>query len=86
MAVLETYQTCHGKISTTRLADVLQKLDYKYPYAQSVGFLLQQSGHSAEELIPFKKLTSPFSFYVSYGMHDPAFDSEWRVFYPRGIH
>ncbi len=85
VSVIDAYHSCRGRVSAARIAELLQKMDYRYPYAQAVGFLLQRSGYSTDEQSFFKNLATPFNFYLSYAMQDPLFDKDWRVFYPRAI-
>src|SRR6185295_525967 len=42
-ALLQAYVKARGRISIDRLASILSKLDYRYPYHQAIGFYLEQS-------------------------------------------
>ncbi len=42
--VLEAYRAASKRVSVTRLATLLTRLDHAYPYRQAVGFCLEASG------------------------------------------
>ncbi len=83
--VLDAYRAAMARLSTNRLRAVLRKLDYAYPYHQAVGFLLQRAGYPAERVKLFRAMPIQFDFYLAHGIKDPDYDSEWRLFFPRGI-
>jgi predicted transcriptional regulator of viral defense system len=83
--ILEAYRRATQRISVDDVVSVLQRLDYVYPYHQSVGFYLEQVGVPRERLKPLEALGLSFDFYLGYGMADPTYDPRWRVFVPRGL-
>ena len=69
------------------------ELDFAYPYHQAIGFYLEKSGaYKPAEVAPFRRLAREFDFYLTYEMGDPAYDGDWRVYFPtdfarqRGTH
>lgn len=84
--VLEAYKAARERdVSVSRVLAALRALDYKYPYHQSIGFLMERAGFSAKGLKRLRNLGADFDFYLGYGMEDPGFDESWRVFFPEGL-
>jgi hypothetical protein len=83
--ILEAFRLARGKISVAKLLGTLKLLDYMYPFHQSIGFYMKRSGYGVAETNLVKQLGSHFDFYLDYGMENPAYDSEFRVFYPKSL-
>ncbi|RJP39053.1 MAG: hypothetical protein C4547_03770 [Phycisphaerales bacterium] len=84
--VLEAYR--RADVSINRLAAMLTKLKYVYPYGQAVGFYLQRSGYELPTLRRHKAFQVPadaLNFYLGHGMKDKDYVREWRLFVPKGI-
>jgi predicted transcriptional regulator of viral defense system len=80
--VAEAYRAARSNISVDRLLTTLRNLDYRYPYHQAIGFLLEQTGHSANSYEPLRKLGLQHDFYLAHGMNEREYSKEWRLFYP----
>ncbi len=83
--VLEAYQSSIKDIDYVKLLELLEKLDYKYPYHQSLGFYLEKAGAPKEELQKLRDLGIEFNFYLDYSMASTTFNESWRIFHPMGI-
>lgn len=83
--VLEAYRNAKDRISTATLVATLAKLEFVYPYQQAIGFYMQKAGYAAKALDRLKALGMPFDFYLAHDIRERAFDSEWRLFYPKGF-
>ncbi len=83
--ILHAYQAARGKLNPLKLAKTLNALDYKYPYRQAIGFLLERSGHAESALKAFRKPGLDFDFYLSNAMVNPDYDKSWRLFIPQGF-
>lgn len=83
--VLEAYRTARGRVSTNRLLATLKKLNYVYPYHQSVGFLMERAGYDRKLVELFKQPGLDYDFYMTHGITNPKYSSEWRIYYPEGI-
>ena len=80
--VLKAYRSAKIRVSIDRLTRILRGLDYRYPYHQSIGFLMQQAGYPEHSYAKLRELGLEHDFYLDYGMQQPAYSREWRVFYP----
>jgi hypothetical protein len=83
--VTSVYDAAVQKVDVDHLTKLLRRLNYLYPYAQSIGFLLQRAGRLEKELTPLKKLRSEFDFFLDYGMKEPSYDGKWRLYYPASL-
>jgi hypothetical protein len=83
--VLAAYEGAKERVSVDTLMMVLKKLDYKYPYHQAIGFYMTRAGYDPEQIARLKELGLDFDFYLDYGISSPAYDKEWRLFYPKGL-
>ncbi|HPS31442.1 MAG TPA: hypothetical protein PLZ43_14400, partial [bacterium] len=68
--------------SAVRIAEYLKRLDYKYPYHQAIGFLLEKAGHSEKELSLFEEMGTGNRFYLDYEIADRSFSQRWNLIYP----
>ncbi len=84
-AVLEAFKLARSRASVKKLMEILTKLDYTYPYHQSIGFYLARAGYSEEDQIIAGTNGLRFDFYLSHGLKDPAFDPKWKIFFPRNL-
>jgi len=83
--VLNAYRKAHGRVSINKLAAMLRKLDYIYPYHQAIGFYLQKSGEYKEsQLELLKQFEFKYDFYLTHDMRETEYSNGWRLHYPRG--
>jgi hypothetical protein len=61
---------------------MLVALDYVYPYHQAIGFYMSRAGYQAEDLKPLLSLGLRYKFYLTHGILDSLFDSDWQIYYP----
>lgn len=85
--VVKAYQRAAGKASVNRLAALLSKLDYVYPYHQAIGFYMERAGaYGADAIRLFRtKFRQEFDFYLTYEMGATRYDPRWRLFVPEGF-
>jgi hypothetical protein len=81
-AVLKAFRLARGRISASKLLAILKKLDYSYPYHQSIGFYLERAGYPEGDQVLAKQEELRFDFYLSHGLDNPGYDPNWRVFFP----
>jgi len=83
--VLDAYRAARDKLSASVLIATLKKLDYVYPYHQSIGFLMERAGYEPKQYERMRALGLDFDFYLVHGMREPAYDSKWRLHFPKGL-
>jgi predicted transcriptional regulator of viral defense system len=86
--VLRAYQLAASRVSVNRLAALLRKLDYVYPYHQAVGFYLDKAGvYGSEQLAMLREIPMEFDFHLVHEMapDDTEYSEKWRLFYPKGF-
>lgn len=80
--VFSVYKEVVSRIDVDHMIDLLQKLDYTYPYHQSIGFLLERAGRPERDCKRFKDFGLEFDFYLDYGLKRPEYDRNWRLCFP----
>lgn len=83
--VLNAYKAAKGKVSVNRLLATLKKLDYTYPYHQSIGFYLEMAGYDESVLNLAEKVEIKYNFYLTYKIKDKDYSARWKLFFPRGL-
>lgn len=84
--VLEAFKNARERgVSLSRIVATLQALDYRYPYHQSIGFLMERAGFEPKQLERLREFGIQYDFYLGYGIDKPDFDSSWRIFIPQGF-
>lgn len=83
--VWAAYRKAGDKVSIPRIADLLMKLDFVYPYHQAIGLCLEKTGRfSPKDLTTLRQIPKEFDFYLTHQIKSPAYSKEWRIYYPRG--
>jgi hypothetical protein len=67
------------------MANILEKLDYVYPYHRAIGFNMFAAGYSPQDQTHFARMGTKYDFYLCHDLKHPAFDGNWEVIYPRGL-
>ncbi len=83
--VAQAFEASIPTIDFKKLLRLLKKLNYKYPYHQSLGFYLEKAGAGENILSQLRNLGTDFDFYLDYSIASPKFDNSWRVYFPPGI-
>jgi hypothetical protein len=84
--VLEAYKRAKDRVSINKMAAILKRLDYTYPYHQAIGFYLDKSKvYSEKQIDILRKEKMNFKFYLTYGMTDLEYCDKWKIYYPKGM-
>jgi predicted transcriptional regulator of viral defense system len=80
--VLEIYKNAKGVASVNKMYSYLKKLNYVYPYHQTIGFYLEKAGYNEAALKLMEKFPITHNFYLTYEMKKTSFSERWKIFYP----
>lgn len=83
--LIEIYRRAIGWVSAKQIIKTLKKLNYSYPYHQSIGFLMERAGFEKNEYEQLKRLGMNFDFYLDYKIKNKQYDKNWRIYYPKGL-
>jgi len=83
--VLDAFKAAREQVSPHALASILDQLNYSYPYAQAIGFLMSRASYRADSLEPFRSRVSQFKFHLAHGTKNPAYNEDWKLFIPKGL-
>jgi len=83
--VFTAYKRAASKIDVHHMIALLRELGYAYPYHQSIGFLLERAGRPRRDCEKFKDFGLEFDFFLDYCLKRPAYDRNWRLYYPREL-
>lgn len=85
-SLCDYFRAARQRVDIARMLDIYRKMDFVYPYAQSLGFFLEHCGMQshAQEL---RSVYPPrHRFYVDHGAKTTwAYSERWMVFYPKGL-
>ena len=84
--VLKAYRFAKDKISIDKLIGMLEKINYIYPYIQTIGFYLEKVGIDEKILKDISdKVPFGLDFYLIHNMKKKLYSKRWRLFYPAEI-
>jgi predicted transcriptional regulator of viral defense system len=81
--VVEAYRDAEAVVSVNRMKAILKKLDYVYPYHQSIGFIMDFAKYPKRKSQMFLESGAEFDFYLTHNMKEPSYSEKWRLFFPR---
>lgn len=79
--IIQIFRPIKDKLDLLKIFTLLNKLNYIYPYYQSLGFFLEKIGFSKKELKIFKNETSKFDFYTEKLKESYLYDDYWKIYY-----
>ena len=84
--VLQAYRRASGQVSINRLAALLKRIDYVYPYHQAIGFYLEKAGtYKKSQVDLLRRFQITHDFYLMHQIKEPEYSTRWRLFYPKGL-
>lgn len=84
-AVLQAFKKSKGNVDVVRLFNYLQKMDFAYPYHQSIGFYLEMAGYPLKDYKPFLPQKGDLKFYLQKQMQQPRYNERWKMYYPADL-
>jgi predicted transcriptional regulator of viral defense system len=83
--IIEAYKLAREAVSVPTLIATLKKLAFVYPYHQAIGYYMTKAGYSTTHLERLKAIGLNFDFYLAHRMPETTYNSEWRLFVPKGL-
>lgn len=83
--ILKAFELARPNLSVNKLLSYLKKLDYTYPYHQSIGFYLEKAGYKQSQLSLIKNIPIKYNFYLDYKIEELEFNEDWKIFHPKGL-
>ena len=86
--VLKIYKNAKDDLydlSVNRMSALLNKIDYIYPYHQTIGFFLEKAGYDPTQLEIFENYKREFDFYLTNQIKEAEYSPKWRIYYPKGL-
>lgn len=83
--VAKAYELAKPSLSVNRLAAMLKRLAYIYPYHQAIGFYLERAGYRPAQLDLLRRFETRFDFYLEHQMKETRYVKEWRIHVPKGL-
>ena len=83
--VLNAFKKAKGKFSVNKLKAMLKKMNYIYPYHQTIGFYLEKAGYEERLIKLFEDFKIKYNFYLTYKMKQKDFNDRWKLFFPKGF-
>jgi hypothetical protein len=84
-SVVDAFKSARGHALIPRLLELLNTLDYVYPYHQAIGFYLSRADFTEADLQPVRRIERSLNFYLCHGIKDLAYDRDWKVFFPKAL-
>ena len=84
--VLKAYERAAKALSINKIIMLLDKLNYVYPYHQSIGFYMETTNkYRQTQLSLLNEKDKLFDFYLTYNIAKKAYSKEWRLYYPKNF-
>ncbi len=83
--VLQAFIGAKDRISIATLLATYKKMEFVYPYHQSIGFYMSKAGYPQRAIDRINMLPKEFDFYLDYKIELPKYNSQWRIYYPEAL-
>ena len=83
--VLNAFKKAKEKFSVNKLKAMLKKMNYIYPYHQTIGFYLEKAGYEERLIRLFEDFEIKYNFYLTYKMKQKDYSDRWKLFFPKGF-
>jgi hypothetical protein len=83
--VAKAFELAKDRVSINRLAAMLHKLDFAYPYHQAIGYYLERANYKSSQIDLIRRLPIEHDFYLTHEMGHTRYVSNWRLAVPNGF-
>jgi predicted transcriptional regulator of viral defense system len=84
--VAKAFEAARDQVQISRLAAMLRKLKFLYPYHQAIGYYLERAGeYRTAQLDLLRSFKMEFDFYLTHAMKETQYVKAWRLFVPKGF-
>jgi hypothetical protein len=85
-SLFEYFRAARKRLNVTRMLDIYQKLDFVYPYAQPLGFMLDHCGMKDEAEKVRIAYPPRQRFYIDHGAKSTwIYNERWMLSHPKGF-
>lgn len=86
--LIKIYKNAKGKIDIDILKKLLADSNFLYPYHQSIGFLLELTGHKEAHYKYFNELPIYNDFFIFYNsdIEKMEYNKKWNIYYPTTVY
>lgn len=81
--VLDAFRKSKHLASVQTISQMLNELEYVYPYHQAIGFYLDACGYDGATVL--RKFGLNYKFYLGHQIRDPVLNEKWRVVFPKSL-
>ncbi len=83
--VLKAFINAKNIVDIDVLINLLDSINYTYPYYQSIGFYLEKAGYSNQQISKLKNREKYVDFYLDYAIENAIYSMGWILFYPQKL-
>ncbi len=86
VSVYTYFRNAQDMLDMARLIKIYRRLNFVYPYSQSIGFLLDRAGMPKYASDIYKTFPPERSFFVDHDAKTTwVYDEKWKLYYPAGL-
>ena len=83
--VAKAFELAKDVVSVNAMGAMLGKLQFTYPFHQSIGFYLERAGYRASSLDLMRRFPMEFDFYLTHDMGSTRYVPSWKLYVPEGF-
>lgn len=81
--LLKAYRAAKEQMSVDLLLNILRRLNYVYPYHQTIGYLMEKAGYPTSSCNKLSALGLHHDFYLANQIEKKGYNKDWRLYYPK---
>lgn len=86
VSVYGYFRNAQQKLKLSKLVEIYRKLNFLYPYSQSIGFFLEKSGMQKHASHLYKVFPPLHDFFVDHNAKTSwIYNDKWKLSYPSGL-